>query len=294
MRRWRVIIGLGLVVGLGLAVYFLRPVQGPVRDLTLSADVARGEYLIRLGGCVACHTDAKNSGAHLAGGAALKTPFGDFIPPNITPHPVAGIGSWTLAEFSDALSNGEGPGLLNHYYPAFPYDNYTLMSDQDVVDLYAALMAETPVATPAPAHRVSFPFNIRTAMLGWKNLFFTPKRFEADPVHSERWNRGKYLANGPAHCTACHTPRNVLGGRDDGHAFAGGDGTPGGRVPGITTAQLVAEGYDMAGLIDALKTGFTPGFNVLGNAMGEVIEESTSHWTDEDLEAISAYLLNED
>lgn len=293
MRRLRVLLGLVVVAGLATGIYFLKPVEGPARDLTLTADVARGDYLIRLGGCVACHTDLKNEGAFLAGGVALKTPFGDFIPPNITSHPDAGIGAWTLAEFSDAMSNGKGPGLMNHYYPAFPYDNYTLLADQDVVDLYAALMAVAPVAEPAPSHQVSFPFNIRMAMLGWKNLFFKPVRFEPDPSRSETWNRGNYLANGPAHCSACHTPRNILGGRDDSLAFAGGSGTPGGRVPGITTARLKAEEYDRAGLIDALKTGFTPGFNILGGAMGEVIEESTSQWTDADLEAIAAYLLDE-
>lgn len=293
MRRWRILLGLVVVVGLAMVVYFLRPVEGPPRDLTLTADAAHGDYLIRLGGCVACHTDLKNEGAFLAGGVALKTPFGDFVPPNITSHPQAGIGSWTLAEFSDAMSNGKGPGLMNHYYPAFPYDNYTLLTDQDIVDLYAALMAVEPVAEPAPAHRVSFPFNIRMAMLGWKNLFFKPVRFEPDPTRSAAWNRGNYLANGPAHCSACHTPRNILGGRDDSLAFQGGTGTPGGRVPGITSTRLVAEGYDKAGLIDTLKTGFTPGFNVLGGSMGEVIEESTSVWTDEDLDAIAVYLLDE-
>lgn len=294
MRRGWIGLGIVVIVGLAVAAYFLKPVAGPDRDLTLTADAARGEYLIRLGGCVACHTDIKNDGAHLAGGPALKTPFGDFVPPNITPDPDAGIGNWTLAEFSDALSNGKGPGLLNHYYPAFPYDNYTLLTDQDLVDLYAAMMQQEPVATPAPPNRVSFPFNIRAAMLGWKNLFFEPGRFEPDPSRSERWNRGAYLANGPAHCSACHTPRNALGGRDDSRKWAGGSGTPGGNVPAITVAELEAEGYDMPGLIDALKTGFTPGFNVLGGPMGEVIAESTSHWTDEDLEAIAAYLLDTD
>ena len=294
MKRWRVVIGVLAIIGVGAGAYVLKPVAGPQRDLTLSADATRGAYVLRLAGCVACHTDAANDGTPLAGGAPLKTPFGDFVPPNITPHPEAGIGGWTLAEFSDALSDGKGPGLLHHYYPAFPYDNYTLMSDQDVVDLYAALMAVEPVADPAPSHRVSFPFNIRAAMLGWKNLFFKPARFEPDPDRSVLWNRGNYLANGPAHCTACHTPRNLLGGRDDSRTLMGGSGTPGGKVPAITRTRLVAEGYDRAALVDALKTGFTPGFNVLGGAMGEVIEEGTAHWTDDDLNAIAAYLLDED
>ncbi len=294
MRRGYVVLALVVLAGLGVAAWFFKPVEGPARDLSLAGDVTRGEYVMRLGGCIACHTDIANDGAYLAGGAAIKTQFGDFTPPNITSDPDAGIGSWTLAEFSDAMSNGKGPGMVEHLYPAFPYDNYTLMTDQDIVDIYAALMAVEPVATPAPGHRLSFPFNMRVLMLGWKNMFFTPERFKSDPARSPLWNRGNYLANGPGHCTACHTPRNALGGREDGRAFAGGEGTPGGRVPAITKARLVEEGYDRAALVDALKTGFTPGFNVLGGTMGEVIEEATSHWTDNDLEAVAAYLLDEE
>jgi len=294
MRRGYVVLALVILAGLAAGAWFFKPVEGPARDLTLAGDVTRGEYIIRLGGCVACHTDIANEGAYLAGGVAIKTQFGDFTPPNITPDPDAGIGGWTLAEFSDAMSNGKGPGMLDHLYPAFPYDNYTLMTDQDIVDLYAALMAVEPVAVPAPGHRLAFPFNMRVLMLGWKNMFFKPERFEIDPARSELWNRGKYLANGPGHCSACHTPRNALGGRDDARAFAGGEGTPGGKVPGITKARLQAEDYDRAGLVDALKTGFTPGFNVLGGTMAEVIEEATSHWTDNDLDAVAAYLLDEE
>lgn len=293
MRRLLILLVVVGVVGLGVAAYLLKPVQGPVRDFTLSANAEHGDYLIRLGGCIACHTDVKNNVPELAGGAALKTVFGDFIPPNITPDPDAGIGGWTLAEFSNAMSNGQGPGLFNHFYPAFPYDNYTIFSDQDIVDLFAGLMTKTPVATPAPAHRVSFPFNIRLANLAWKNLFFKPARFEPNIEKSALWNRGAYLANGPAHCSACHTPRNMLGARDDGRALAGGSGTPGGKVPAITKAALIDEGYDRDTLIEALQTGFTPGFDVLGGPMGEVIEESTSHWKSEDLEALAVYLLDE-
>ncbi|MCS6758445.1 MAG: hypothetical protein MO852_04790 [Candidatus Devosia euplotis] len=68
------------VIGIGAAVYLLRPVTGPTRDLTLVGDVGRGNYLIRLGGCVACHTDTKTGRAFLSGGAGLTTEFGTFVP----------------------------------------------------------------------------------------------------------------------------------------------------------------------------------------------------------------------
>lgn len=294
MKRWQLAIGIVALAGIAAGIYFLKPVTGPARDLTLTADAGRGAYLIRLGGCVGCHTDIKNEGAELAGGPGLETAFGTFYPPNITPDAEAGIGGWTLADFSEAMSNGAGRGFYNHLYPSFPYDNYTLMSDQEIVDLYAALMARAADSTPSRPHEVTFPFNVRAVLAGWKNLFFEPGRYQPDSSKSEEWNRGRYLAYGPGHCVACHTPRNPLGGRDDNRAMQGSTGTPGGRVPAITKTSLIEDGYDRALLIDALKTGFTPDFNILGGSMGEVIAESTSHWTDADLNALATYLLDEE
>jgi len=290
-RSWWIVGVLAVALGAGAALWLLRPVAGPPRDLTRTADATRGAYILRIAGCIPCHTDTRNDGVPLAGGAPLKTAFGTFVPPNITADRGAGIGNWTVAEFSAALSDGVGP--QGHLYPAFPYDNYTLMSDRDVVDLFAALKETEPVAEPAPPHSVLFPFSIRLANLAWKNLFFTPARFAPDPDRSARWNRGAYLANGPGHCSACHTPRNLFGARDDTHPFAGSRG-PGGRAPALTASALMGRGYDLAGLVDTLATGFTPGFDILGAGMGEVIAESTSHWTGEDREAVAAYLLGLD
>jgi mono/diheme cytochrome c family protein len=293
MRPWHWILIVLVIVGIGVAVFMLRPVNGPSRDLTLTADAERGAYLIRIGGCISCHTDAPNGGAELAGGPALTTAFGSFFAPNITPHPQAGIGSWTIEQFARAMSDGEGPS--GHLYPVFPYDNFTLMTDQDLVDLFAGLKAVPADARVAPAHQVIFPFNVRLALAGWKNLFFRPQRHEPDPSRSERWNRGRYLALGPAHCVACHSPRNLLGAIEPGREFTGNPaGGPGGRTPPITREALQTEGYDQSLLVEALKTGFTPNFDVLGGAMGEIIADGTSHWTDADLEAVTAYLFGED
>ena len=66
-------------------------------------DATRGEYLSKAGGCIGCHTEARKDAQPYAGGRALKTPFGTFYGPNITPHPQAGIGSWSEADFVRAL-----------------------------------------------------------------------------------------------------------------------------------------------------------------------------------------------
>jgi mono/diheme cytochrome c family protein len=289
-KRW---IALGVVVVLGgaAAAYMLKPVTGPARDLTLVGDVTRGQYAMRLGGCVACHTNAGEGGAELAGGAGLVTQFGTFVPPNITSDQDAGIGGWTVEQFSAAMSDGMGP--QGHLYPAFPYENYTLMSDQEIVDLYTALMATEPVATPAAESQIPFPFNVRLLMAGWKNLFFSPHRFEPEAGRDAVYNRGKYLATGPAHCVACHTPRNALGALQWDQAFAGSPGGTGGKAPALTREALVEAGYDVETLAQTLQDGFTPGFDVLGGPMGEVITDGTSFWTPEDRTAVATYLLAE-
>jgi len=290
MRRWWWFLAMVAIVGLGAVAYMLKPVSGPARDLGLAGDAARGAQLIRIGGCVTCHTDAGSGVAMLGGGPGLSTPFGTFYAPNITPHPEAGIGNWTIAQFARAMSDGEGPE--GHLYPAFPYEHYTLMSDQEIADLFAALKEVPPVAEEAKPHEVGFPFNVRLALAGWKNLFFQPQRYVPDPARSEQWNRGRYLAYGPGHCVMCHSPRNFLGAIEDGKELTGNPvGGTGGRAPALTAEALQAEGYDEATLVEALKTGFTPDFDVLGRAMGEVITDETSHWTDEDLAAVAAYLM---
>ncbi|WP_196260892.1 c-type cytochrome [Pelagibacterium limicola] len=284
----RIFIGLAALAaaGVGIAAWLLSPQPGPGRDLALTPDAEHGQYLLRLGGCVACHTDTQNNGAFLAGGAPIESPFGTFFAPNITPHPQAGIGAWTLEEFSRALSDGVGR-QGEHLYPAFPYDFYTRMSDQDIVDLYAGLMAVPAVQSSNPPHRLGFPFSVRLGVAAWKTMFFEPVRFAPDTTRSDLWNRGAYIVTGPAHCGACHTPRNAIGATD-------GAPLSGGIAPAITAEALEELGYDRAWLEDVLTGGVTPEFDIPGKEMAEVISEGTMHWTAEDITAVAAYLLDED
>ena len=98
---------------------------------------------------------------------------------------------------------------------------------------------------------------------------------------------------GPAHCVACHTPRNALGALDWDAALTGSPGGTGGQAPPITRNALLEDGYDQATLAQTLLDGFTPNFDVLGGPMGEVIADSTSRWTEEDRAALAEYLLAE-
>src|SRR5690348_7816517 len=94
-----------------------------------AATVARGARLAAMGNCVSCHTAP--GGMPFAGGYELKTQFGTVHGTNITPDRETGIGSWTLDDFARALREGVSPEG-HHYYPAFPYDYFTRLSDDDV------------------------------------------------------------------------------------------------------------------------------------------------------------------
>jgi hypothetical protein len=44
--------------------------------------------------------------------------------------------------------------------------------------------------------------------------------------------------------------------------------------------------------VQTLTDGFTPGFDTLAGAMGEVVADETSQWTEEDRHAVAVYLLS--
>lgn len=253
--------------------------------------IARGGYIFRAAGCYACHTDAKHKGAPLAGGRALVTPFGTFYTPNITPDPDQGIGGWSDQDFIQALRQGIAPDG-RHYYPAFPYPSYSGMTDRDILDLKAYLLAQEPVVQANQAHVLSFFFSFRQPIALWKALFFDPVPFQPDPGKSQAWNRGAYLVRHLGHCGECHTPRNILGAKNADRSLGGNPvGPDGKKVPNITAHQKSGIGaWRDSDVAYFLKTGFLPDGDVAGGAMTEVIEESTSHLTDADRAAIVMYL----
>src|SRR5437762_8805381 len=136
-------------------------------------DAKRGEYLSKAGGCIGCHTEARKDAQPYAGGRALKTPFGTFYGPNITPHPQAGIGSWSEADFIRALREGRRPDGA-HYFPAFPYSSFTRIGDADLRDLWAYLRSLKPSAQPSKEHELGFLYRWRFLVTFWKWLFFEP------------------------------------------------------------------------------------------------------------------------
>jgi len=66
------------------------------------------------------------------------------------------------------------------------------------------------------------------------------------------------------------------------HFFGKSAGGTGGKAPPLTAPALLQNGYTVDGLAQTLKTGVTPNAGKVGNEMGPVIRDETSHWTDDD------------
>lgn len=250
-------------------------------------DAKRGQYLVKAGGCISCHTEDSKDAAPFAGGKALKTPFGTFYGPNITPHPQAGIGRWAEADFMRAMRTGVRPDGA-HYYPAFPYPSYTKITDGDLHDLWAFLRTVPPNSRTNQAHDLHFPFRWRFLVAIWKWLFFAPGPFAPDPRSPPPVNRGAYLVQALGHCGECHTPRNFLGGPKRSRFLAGGKGPDGKAVPNLTPTKLGK--WSEGELKDFLATGIMPDGDVPAEAMADVIRNSTSQLAPVDFAALIAYL----
>jgi len=252
--------------------------------------VERGRYVFQAAGCLGCHTDTKGGGQPLAGGRALVTPFGTFITPNITPDPVTGIGAWRPADLARALRHGTSPDG-DPYYPAFPYPSYAGMTDQDIADLYAFLMAQPAVTRQNRGHDLGFPYNLRFTLGIWQALYHDGEAFTPQAGRDAAWNRGAYLVRHLGHCGECHSPRGFLGAVDTSRELAGNpQGPEGGKIPNLTPAPGGLDVWSESDIAYELKTGFTPDGEFLGEAMGEVIENSTGKLTDQDMAAIANYL----
>jgi mono/diheme cytochrome c family protein len=180
--------------------------------------VQRGEYLARAGDCISCHTAP--GGQPLAGGGRLNTPFGYMVAPNITPDAATGIGLWSSKDFYRALHAGVNRSGED-MYPTMPYDFYTRVSQVDSDAIYAYLRSRKPVTNHIEVNHLHFPFNQRWTMGGWRELYFREGTLAPSPNKSAAWNRGAYLVEGLGHCSACHSPRNLLGAVEKSREFEG-------------------------------------------------------------------------
>ncbi len=258
---------------------------------TKSDLMRQGEYVIRVAGCAGCHTSEEKGAPPFAGGRRLETPFGVFIGPNITSHPQRGIGGWRLEDLAHALRHGES-AQGRHLYPVFPYTSYAGMRDEDIRALKAYLESVQPSDRANRPHELPWYLRYRPLMYLWKLLFHSADAFQPRPDQGAAWNRGAYLVNVLGHCGECHTRRNLFGALDRSRHLAGNPAGPDGEaVPNITPHRDDGIGDWSSGEIrEYLRSGLLPDGDVAGGLMAEVIDESTSHLSDEDMDAVVIYL----
>jgi mono/diheme cytochrome c family protein len=254
------------------------------QDFTI---IQRGHYLATAADCVACHT-IPGSKDQFAGGRPIETPFGNIVSANITPDQATGIGSWTNEQFENAVRKGIRPDG-SRLYPAMPYPNYTKMSHDDVMAIREYLKTVKAVNNEVDRSTLPFPFSIRAGMRAWNGLFFSQGQFKPDPNKSAEWNRGAYLVQGPGHCGACHTPKNVFGANTDSEALQGGR-LQGWFAPNITNDDGKGLGqWSIDDIVAYLKTGHNR-ITAATGPMAEEIEHASSKMTESDLKAMATYL----
>lgn len=260
---------------------------GVPAQLAGSSLVERGEYLARAADCEVCHTAI--GGKPYAGGFALNLPFGALYSTNITPDRETGIGAYSDAQFLAALRKGVRRDGA-HLYPGMPFASYTYMTDDDALAIKAYLFSLAPVHAPARTNTLSFPFNQRPLIGLWAKFFNPDKRFEPNPERSAEWNRGAYLAEAMAHCSECHTPRNLAFALDHRQKFAGAV-AGGWRAYNISSARSAGVGgWRDDELVAYLSQGHAEGRGAAAGPMGEVADYSLKHLAASDIRALVTYL----
>lgn len=118
--------------------------------------LARGKYLVALGGCMDCHTSGWFLGHpdmnRFLGGSdvGIAVPgLGVFVGANITPDKETGLGSWTRDEIATAITTGRRPdGRV--LAPVMPWQSFAQLTHADALAIAAYLQSLPPVRQNVP------------------------------------------------------------------------------------------------------------------------------------------------
>lgn len=277
-------------VGENLAVY--PEINIPANEQ--GQKIRHGEYLVKIGDCIACHT-VKN-GKPFAGGLGFDTPFGVIYSSNITPDKKTGIGKWDLKQFKKAVTEGVS-NKHEYLYPAMPFLYYNLITEQDLADIKAYLDAIPAIESKIPDNQMVFPFNWRFLQLGWRILFFEFHKkpsYQFNDHQSAEWNRGAYLVQGLGHCDMCHTPmhyilfKNWVLGAPVYKKHLSGAYVSGFYAPNIT--ELFIKDINVQEFSEVFfKNQLVEGGKVEG-PMYQVVHDSLQYLSENDVQAIYSYL----
>jgi len=280
------------VLSLGAAALGWRPAIAPITkpdaSIYTAATIERGRQVAALGDCVVCHTAP--GGIANAGGRLMETPFGTIVTTNLTPDAETGIGAWSFAAFQRAMREGISRDG-RHLYPAFPYTAFAKTSDDDLMALYAYLMAQPAVRHVVAPTQLAFPFSVRPLMAMWNALYLDAKPLAQDTTRSALWNRGNYLVNGLGHCAACHTPRNAFGAEQGGRAFLAGAMVEGWEAPPLTALSHAPVPWSEDELFRYLRFGHTQQHGVAAGPMAPVVRELATV-PEADVRAMAHYLAS--
>ncbi|GAB3094270.1 c-type cytochrome [Lysobacter terrae] len=292
----RILLGLVAFLVLALVVLWVlayRPAIDPIAPVaagTFPKDlVAKGEVLAGAGYCSTCHT--AKGGAPFAGGYAMETDFGTIYSTNITSDPDTGIGRWSEQAFRRAMREGVARDG-SHLFPAFPYQHFNLVTDEDLHALYAYLITRPPVKAPARKPDLPFPLNVRALQAGWKLLFVDADDYKPITGKTPEWNRGAYLAEGLGHCSACHSPRNGLGAEKTGAQRYTGAVIDHWYAPPLGPDNKAPVPWSAEELYAYLRTGATPLHGVAAGSMSHVVHDGLAKLPDSDLRAIATYFAD--
>jgi mono/diheme cytochrome c family protein len=120
--------------------------------------IARGKYLVSIGGCNDCHTPGSffgkpDAGKTLGGSdVGFAMPNGVFVAPNLTPDKETGLGKWTTDQIITAMTKGERPDK-RMLAPIMPYEGLSVLTRADALAIVAYLRSLPPVS-----HKVPGPF----------------------------------------------------------------------------------------------------------------------------------------
>ena len=221
-----------------------------------SANLENGKTLFHASACASCHGLADQLDT-LAGGLKISTKLGTFYTPNITPNKEHGIGNWSNARFLNAVLNGTKDDGSKYFGSIFPYAAFSKMSPEEALDIKAYISTLPESDAPSKEHSVSFPSKL--IMRQWSD-----ERPQLMGSNDPQIARGEFLVNSAAHCSECHTPRNMGAMTyklDEENPFAGETGLFGDFAPKINAKHLEAfgaEAFVVGNMLEAKKLNGKP------------------------------------
>ena len=198
------------------------PFRASARPSRRPRMIARGKALTEAGDCASCHT--ADPAKPFAGGKRIDTPVRRhlFAQPDAGPrHRPRRL---ERRRVSTARCATAWRPTARAIIPAFPYPNFTKLIRDDIL----AIQRLSRDADAGPQHcrrrrSCAGRFNYRVVMRGLELAVLqarhprcrTSKRAR-NGIAAAIWSRA------PAHCGACHTPKNIFGADRRGQAFGGG------------------------------------------------------------------------